>query len=177
MQKTQGYSNSRTYDLVLTAILIALVFVSTVFLNIKLPIGANGGLIHLGTAMLFIASILFGPKKGAIAGAIGMGIFDLLSGWVLWAPFTIVTRGLQGYLVGKIAWSNGRQGSSVAVNLLATILSVPIMLAGYYLCEWILYGNAFVPLASIPGNIVQNVVGIFISIPLSTLMQKVRATK
>lgn len=177
MQKTQGYSNSRTYDLVLTAILIALVFVSTVFLNIKLPIGANGGLIHLGTAMLFIASILFGPKKGAIAGAVGMGIFDLLSGWVMWAPFTIVTRGLQGYLVGKIAWSNGRQGSSVAVNLLATILSVPIMLAGYYLCEWILYGNAFVPLASIPGNIVQNVVGIFISIPLSTLMQKVRATK
>lgn len=95
----------------------------------------------------------------------------------MWAPFTIVTRGLQGYLVGKIAWSNGRQGSSVAVNLLATILSVPIMLAGYYLCEWILYGNALVPLASIPGNIVQNVVGIFISIPLSTLMQKVRATK
>ena len=71
MQKAQGYSNTRTYDLVLTAILIALVFVATVFLNIKLPITANGGLIHLGTAMLFLASILFGPKKGAIAGAVG----------------------------------------------------------------------------------------------------------
>ena len=40
MQKAQGYSNTRTYDLVLTAILIALVFVATVFLNIKLPITA-----------------------------------------------------------------------------------------------------------------------------------------
>lgn len=96
MQKAQGYSNTRTYDLVLTAILIALVFVATVFLNIKLPITANGGLIHLGTAMLFLASILFGPKKGAIAGAVGMAIFDLMAGWVLWAPFTLVTRGLQG---------------------------------------------------------------------------------
>ena len=62
MQKAQGYSNTRTYDLVLTAILIALVFVATVFLNIKLPIGANGGLIQLRTAMLFLAFILFGPK-------------------------------------------------------------------------------------------------------------------
>ena len=44
--------------------LVALVFLSTFFLNIKLPIAANGGLVHLGTAMLFIASILFGPKKG-----------------------------------------------------------------------------------------------------------------
>ena len=42
--------------------------------------------------MLFIVSIIFGPKKGAIAGAVGMGLFDLVSGWTLWAPFTIVAR-------------------------------------------------------------------------------------
>lgn len=172
MQKAQGYSNTRTYDLVLTSILIALVFVATVFLNIKLPITANGGLIHLGTAMLFLASILFGPKKGAIAGAVGMAIFDLMAGWVLWAPFTLVTRGLQGYLVGKLAWSKDRQGNSFAVNLLATLLSVPIMLVGYYLCEWILYGNAITPFASIPGNLVQNAVGIAISLPLSAILKK-----
>lgn len=67
MQNTQTQSiskpRSQTFDLIITAMLIALVFVSTVFLNIKLPITANGGLVHLGTAMLFIASILFGPKK------------------------------------------------------------------------------------------------------------------
>ena len=39
--------------------------------------------------MLSVVSILFGPKKGAVAGAIGMGLFDLISGWTLWAPFTI----------------------------------------------------------------------------------------
>ncbi|MBO1915203.1 ECF transporter S component, partial [Microvirga sp. 3-52] len=97
-----------------------------------------GGLVHLGTGMLFIASILFGPKKGALAGAIGMGLFDLVSGWTLWAPFTIVARGLQGYIVGKIAWSNGRKGSSMSVNLLAAILSIPVMLAVYFLCERVL---------------------------------------
>ena len=127
IQDTQSYAKpgNKTLDLIMTAMLVALVFIATVFLNIKLPISANGGLVHLGTAMLFIASILYGPKKGALAGAIGMGLFDLVGGWVLWAPITIVARGLQGYIVGKIAWSNGRKGSSLGFNLIATIVSTP----------------------------------------------------
>lgn len=174
MQKT---TKTRTFNLILTAMLISLVFVSTLVLNIKLPIAANGGLVHLGTAMLFIASILFGPKKGALAGAIGMGLFDLVSGWTLWAPFTVVARGLQGYLVGKIAWSFGRKGSSIGFNLLATISSIPFMLGIYYICERVLYGSWIIPLASIPGNIVQNVVGIIIAIPVSALLRKVPVFK
>jgi len=177
MQKTQSRSRTQTFDLILTAMLIALVFVATFFLNIRLPIAANGGLVHLGTAMLFIASILFGPKKGAMAGAIGMGLFDLVSGWTLWAPFTFVVRGLQGYIVGKIAWSNGRNGTSVAFNLLGTILSIPVMLAGYYVCEGVLYGSWIAPLASIPGNLTQIVVGICIAIPVGVVLKKVPVFK
>ena len=66
IQDTQSYAKpgNKTLDLIMTAMLVALVFIATVFLNIKLPISANGGLVHLGTAMLFIASILYGPKKG-----------------------------------------------------------------------------------------------------------------
>ncbi|WP_210471718.1 ECF transporter S component [Sporosarcina sp. 6E9] len=174
---TAGYSNLRTFDLIITAMLIALVFVATLTLNIRLPIAANGGLVHLGTGMLFIASILFGPKKGALAGAIGMGLFDLVSGWTLWAPFTIVARGLQGYIVGKIAWSNGRKGSSMSVNLLAAILSIPVMLAVYFLCERVLFGSWIIPVASIPGNLVQNVVGIAIALPVCVLLKKVSVFK
>lgn len=175
MQNTQSYSKSgqKTFDLIMTALLVALVFLSTVFLNIKLPITANGGLVHLGTAMLFIASILFGPKKGALAGAIGMGLFDMVGGWLVWAPITIIARGLQGFIVGKIAWSNGRKGSSLAVNLTATIVSSPVMIATYYLGEVILYGSWIAPLASIPGDIVQSVLGIIIAIPICAALKKV----
>ncbi|HSO57255.1 MAG TPA: ECF transporter S component, partial [Paenisporosarcina sp.] len=76
MQKTQSYSSSQkqTFNLILTSMLIALVFVATLLLNNILPITANGGLVHLGTAMLFITAFLFGPKKAAIAGAVGMGL-------------------------------------------------------------------------------------------------------
>ena len=152
MQKTVNYSNGRTFDLILSSMAIALVFVATLLLNIRLPIAANGGLVHLGTAMLFIIAILFGPKKGAIAGAIGMGLFDLVSGWTLWAPMTFLARGLQGYLVGKIAWSNGRSGNSVGFNILAAIVSIPFMVAIYYIGEAIIFSSWIIPAASIPGS-------------------------
>ncbi|GGA16536.1 ECF transporter S component [Psychrobacillus lasiicapitis] len=173
MNSINRYSRTNTTDLIITSMLIALVFVATVLLNIKLPISANGGLVHLGTAMLFIASILFGPKKGAIAGAVGMGLFDLMMGWTLWAPFTIVARGLQGYIVGKIAWSNGRKGNSYVFNLIGTICSVPVMLAVYYICERVIFGSWVIPLASIPGNLVQIVVGMVIALPVCVVLKKV----
>jgi uncharacterized membrane protein len=175
MENTQSYSKTgqKTLDLIMTAMLVALVFLSTFFLNIKLPISVNGGLVHLGTAMLFIASILFGPKKGALAGAIGMGLFDIMGGWLLWAPITIVARGLQGFIVGKIAWSNGRKGSSLALNVTATIVSIPFMIAVYYFGEVILYGNWIVPLTSIPGDLLQNALGMIIAIPVCVALKKV----
>lgn len=54
--------------------------VATCFINIRLPIG-QGGLIHLGNVPLFLIAILFGKKIGALAGAFGMGLFDLMGGW------------------------------------------------------------------------------------------------
>lgn len=174
MQKTIQYTPTRqkTLSIAITAMLISLVFIATVFLNIKLPIKANGGLVHLGTAMLFIASILFGPKKGAIAGAVGMGLFDMVGGWLIWAPITIVARGLQGFIVGKIAWAKGRKGGSLALNIVAMVVSMPIMMAVYYIGEVFLYNNWVAPLASIPGDIVQNMLGLAIAIPVCLLLKK-----
>ncbi|WP_339262680.1 ECF transporter S component [Solibacillus sp. FSL W7-1472] len=165
-------SSEKTKDLIITSLLISLVFVATFFINIRLPIAANGGLVHLGSAMLFIIAILFGPKKGALSGAFGMALFDILSGWTLWAPFTFITRGLQGYIVGKIATMHGKNGGSFIYNLAAIVISVPFMLGGYYICERVLYGNWIIPLASIPGNLVQNAVGLIIAIPVCIALKK-----
>ena len=164
MQQAQQ-TKVNTKDLVETALLIALVYIATRFINIRLPIAASGGLVHLGNTMLFIAAIVFGPKKGAAAGAFGMGLFDLLSEWAMWAPFTFVVRGIMGYIIGKIAWSNGREGNNILV-------SGVWMIAGYYATEGILYGNWVSPVMSIPGNITQIVVGLVIGVPVAKALKK-----
>ena len=128
-------------------------------------------LIHLGNTMLFTIAIIFGKKKGAIAGAIGMGLFDLLSAWAIWAPFTFVIRGVMGYIIGVISWGDNKKGNSIIRNIVAIVISGIWMLAGYYIAEVILYGNWASPVASIPGNITQLVVGLIISVPLTKALK------
>ncbi|ENY8960997.1 ECF transporter S component [Clostridioides difficile] len=161
-----------TKDMVETSLLIALVFIATKFINIRLPISINGGLVHLGTAMLFISAIVFGSKKGALSGAIGMSLFDLISGWTLWAPFTFIVRGVMGYLLGKIAWVNGNNGNNFLINVIGICVSSIWMLFGYYITEVILYGNFIVPLTSIPGNLMQVLIGLIIALPISKVLKK-----
>ena len=172
MELNKGKSKFKTKDMVETSLLTALVFVATAFINIRLPILASGGLVHLGTVMLFITAIVFGKEKGAIAGAIGMAIFDLSSGWALWAPFTFVVRGIMGYMVGSITWSKNREGSNFLINVLAVILSGAWMIVGYYITEGILYGNWISPMASIPGNITQIVIGLVLGLPIAKVLKK-----
>lgn len=172
MELKNDKSKSTTKDLIETSLLTALVFVSTAFINIKLPILSSGGLVHLGNVVLFATAILFGKKKGAIAGAVGMALFDLSSGWVLWSPFTFIIRGIMGYIVGSITYSNNKNGDNFLVNTLAIFISGIWMIIGYYITEIILYGNWISPITSIPGNITQILVGLILGLPLAKILKK-----
>lgn len=144
-------SSEKVKSMAITAVFLVLVYLFTAVINIRLPIAANGGLIHLGNVPLFVAAILFGKKTGMIAGGVGMALFDLLSGWTLWAPFTLVIVGLMGFVVGAVT----EKRKSFPFYLLAMALACVIKVAGYYVAEAIIYGNWIVPLTSIPGNLVQ----------------------
>ena len=155
-----------TKDMVLAGMGIALVFVATL-INIKLPIG-QGGLIHLGNVPLFLFAILFGKKTGAIAGAFGMGLFDLMGGWTPWAPATFMIVGLMGYTVGLVAERN----DSTAGYVLAVVLACVIKVAGYYVAEALIYGNWVQPVLSIPGNLMQIGVAALIVLPMAGTLKK-----
>ena len=143
--------NTSVFFITITALMTALVYVFTAFVNIKLPIAANGGLIHLGNVPLFIGAILFGRKVGAISGGVGMALFDLFSGWTVWAPFTLVTVGLMGYAVGLICERKNGFGCYIVGISAACVIKV----IGYYIAEAVIYQNLIIPVSSIPGNLVQ----------------------
>lgn len=164
--KSENTKNTR--QVVYGAVFIALVYVCTAFVNIRLPIIANGGLIHLGNVPLFIIAIVFGKKFGALAGGVGMALFDILSAWTIWAPFTFVIVGLMGFVVGLIT----QKRNSIVLNLLAIIAACAIKVVGYYLAEGIIYGNWIAPLASVPGNIVQIGVAAVIVLPFVGRIRK-----
>ena len=163
----QTNSSTKVRDLCITAISIVLVYVFTALVNITFPGAGDGGLMHMGNIPLFITAILFGRKTGAIAGGVGMALFDLLSPFAIWAPFTLVIVGLMGYVVGAVA----EKHRSIPWYILAMVLACGVKVGGYYIAEGIIYGNWIAPVISIPGNIIQVALGAAVTLAVIKPLQ------
>lgn len=157
-------------QIALDAMFVALTLVFTACINIQIPsFGGAGGLIHLGNVPLFIAAMIYGKRTGALAGALGMGLFDLLSGWAAWAPCTIITCGLMGFVVGVICKSR----KTIAAKLVAVVAALAIKLSGYFIFESFIMGNgAAAALKSVPGNVVQVAVAAIIVFIIITPLER-----
>jgi Predicted membrane protein len=142
------------------------------FVNIRLPFASQGGLVHLGTTIAVIATIIYGRKIGMLSGAIGMSLFDILGGWLIWAPATFVARLGLGFVLGTIAYFNCKKGKSYIYNLLGLISGGAWMILIYYLFESIIYRNWIIAIASIPGNIFQLVLAAIVGIPIGIILKK-----
>ncbi|MGE5633363.1 MAG: ECF transporter S component [Caulobacteraceae bacterium] len=152
--KKANYSStsSKIRDIVQVGLLSALTFVAAMAIHI--PYG-NGGVIHLGDSMIFLTAVLFGRRYAAISGAIGMSLFDVLSGFSVWAPYTFVIKAVMGLITGSIAYSGSSRGNSKVKNLIGMLLAGIWMCFGYYIAEAIITNNMVAPVASIFGNVVQ----------------------
>lgn len=162
-----------TKDIVYVGLLSCLVIIAT-FINIIIPLGGGqGALLHFGTTVSVIAVLVFGRRIGTLSGAIGMTLFDILGGWAIWAPATLISRLGLGYILGTLAFSNHRKANNWWYNFLGVILGGIFMIAIYYIYEVILYSNWIVALGSIPANALQLVLAIVVGFPLSFVLKKV----
>ena len=169
--------NYRTKDLVTSSMLIALVFVAT-YIHVPSPFSLNsGGLIHLGNIMLFVASIVFGKYQGAIAGSFGMGLFDLFSGYAVWAPFTFIIRGVMGFVIGYFAHSKNRNGNNLMWNIVGLVIASVWMVLGYFMTNIVLYHNIAAAISSVPGDLTQLAFGFIAGIPLAAAVKQTKALK
>ena len=156
-------------DLVITSLFIALVFVFTWLVKFQLPFAPNGGLIHLGNVPFFLAAIFLDKRIGMTAGALGMGLFDLVSGWELWSPMTVISALIMGYIINKLNYKHLN-----LINLLISFVLVAIVkVAVYYIGEIFILSSFVTPLASIPGNIIQIAVSSVIVLIVLKPMEKV----
>src|SRR6056297_3019050 len=81
------------------ALFIAFVAVAT---YIYIP-GPASSYFNLGEVAIYVIAFIFGAKSACIAGALGSSLVDVLLGYSIWAPFTLIIKGLEGYVVGKIS--------------------------------------------------------------------------
>lgn len=166
----------KTKNICLQGLMIALVTVSTMVLQV--PVSATNGYIHLGDSMILLISLFFGWRYGMVAGGVGSALADVLSGYAHWAPFTLIIKGLMGYLVGKLSHFSPQDPHFLSVrNVFASIIGIIWMIVGYYFGGAALQKSFAVALTSIPENIVQGSAGFVIFLIVGYAFYKAKIYK
>lgn len=144
--------NSSVLKFTVTALMTALCYVAFTFLQIKIPTPVGFTSFHLGNTFCVLGALLLGGLPGGLAGALGMGIGDILDPvYITVAPKTIVLKmgiGLvTGYFAHKVFKINTLTGKefekgvilSCTFGMIFNCIGEPLFSYLYYL---IILGNA-----------------------------------
>jgi len=162
------YSKFRvTVKLTLAAVFAALVFIVTSQIP-PIPIPATSGYFNVGETVIYVAALLFGASVGALSGGIGAMLADIYLGFGVFAPGTLVIKGIEGAIVGFLNLKLKKYIQNVTLcAVISVIVGGSEMVAGYFLYEQLALGLSFsVVLAEAPFNAVQMLVGIIIALPI-----------
>lgn len=96
-------NNPATRKIVFAALMAALCYIGFAFFRIDIPVGSEKTAFHLGNVFNVLAALLIGGFWGGMAGAVGMTIADLTSGYVTSAPKTFVLKLCIGLIAGFVA--------------------------------------------------------------------------
>ena len=111
-------------NLTFTALLAAMITIFTAYIC-HIPVGSNGGYIHFGDSLIYIAASLLPWPYAMAAAAIGGGLADILTA-PIWAPATIIIKALI-----SIPFTNKSSKIVTAGNVISTIIAFVILFNSY----------------------------------------------
>ncbi len=144
--------------IVFTGMLTALTFVATFIIKLPSP---TGGYIHPGDVMVVLSGALLGPVYGSFAAGIGSALADIVGGYFIYAPVTLVIKAL---CAGICALLINRLGI-----IRSALISESVMVLGYFASEIFILAAAGGQMSlvagvsaaalNIPANLVQGAFG------------------
>lgn len=137
-------TNKNLLKVVLAALFAALIFVLTFFVKIPTAIGY----IHLGDLAIYLAASLLPTPYAMAAAGIGAGMADLVGGYGVYVPVTMVVK----MLLALCFTSKGEKVLNVR-NLVAVFICCGITVFGYFAFKIFYYGAA--AYASMIPNLIQ----------------------
>ncbi|MDY3868447.1 MAG: ECF transporter S component [Pyramidobacter sp.] len=122
---------------------------------------------NFGEGVIYCTAILFGKTVGGLCGGLGAALADLLLGYPLWAPFTFVIKGIEGYVVGRLAPYGEKKAMAVGAVIMA---------AGYSTMAAVLYGIPAAPVELVT-DIAQTSVGALFACFMVPQLRKIVTTE
>ena len=150
-------------NMCITGIFTAIIFIFTAYLHIP----SHTGYTHVGDAFIYLAACLLPLPYAIFAGAAGALLADCLTGFALWAPASVIIKGIT-----TLFFTSKKKRLLCARNVIALFPAALLCCFGYYIYEAILTGNFAAPLAGIAGYVTQSVLSSALFITLSVMLDK-----
>lgn len=110
MMKTKSTATNKNLEsykavkrIALTGLMAALCYIGFALFKIDIVVGTEKTAFHFGNVFCVLGALLLGGPWGGLAGAIGMTIADLTTGYVTSAPKTFLLKLMIGLIVGLVA--------------------------------------------------------------------------
>ena len=88
--KEKASQSAKMRCLTLTGLMAAMITMMTAYIC-HIPIGVNGGYIHFGDSIIYLAAVLLPTPYALAAAAIGGGLADLMTA-PMWAPAPLIIK-------------------------------------------------------------------------------------
>ena len=126
-----GVSGENVKKLALAALFAALSYIGFQVFRFDIPVGTEKTAFHLGNTFVALGALFIGGAMGGAAGAVGLTIADLTSGYATSAPKTFILKLLIGLIVGFMAHAVFKINGIIEKKklLMATVLSAACGLA------------------------------------------------
>ena len=129
-------NNSKIKMMTLSALLAAFTAVATIMIQIPTP---TKGYVNLGDCIVNIAAWVLGPAYGAAAAGIGSSLADIISGYTMYAPVTLVIKALMAAASFFTFRAVNKRFSNTVSRIIAASAAELVMVTGYTLYEVIIY--------------------------------------
>ena len=154
-----------------TGVFAALICAATMLVQIPMP--ATGGYANAGDGVILTCAFLLSPISAAIAAGVGSAMADLLLGYVIYAPATLIIKGGMALLGGLLLRRMGKAKPHVAYPL-SVLAAECVMVLGYLIYESLILGLGMGALGSVMGNIGQGIVGVLIACAVTPVLKKAK---
>jgi len=148
--QAKAAASSNIKYLAIAGLMAALITIMTAYIA-HVPIGVNGGYVHFGDSLIYIAAAILPTPYALAAAAIGGGLADLLTA-PMWTVATVIIK-----MVIALPFTSKANTIVNKRNIIAAIIAYPISGSLYFVAEYIIFGNvssAF--LTSMTGSLVQS---------------------
>ncbi|MDP4108477.1 MAG: ECF transporter S component [Bacillota bacterium] len=147
---------SKIKTLTFAALFAAIICIATSV--VKIPLGGQD-YAHPGDAFVLLAAVPLPTPYAMAAAGIGAALADILGGYGIWAPFTVIIKALMAFAVSRFCYNRKITKLKLFYAMAAATL---INVIGYYLAGIVVYKSAVVSVSSVVGTFLQSLVGIVI---------------